>query len=283
MDIEEEFFYEKAKENTENAIEILLYLFVSFDIGIIVYSNLKFKSTNKNVKALIDLLCSFLFIDIVQKFLNIKKIKNSMTTFIFELFLSVLSTIQFYLILASLETIFDATKITRNLKFFELMNIFPLSIIFFFITFSYDKFIVFYHSSSKVLSIIQYLAVIFCMYKLYDFLKKKFIEIVDNSVKKKIILNRKLCLMLLGSPLSSLILLITYYVIKIIFLFFTFKLLFIYEIIILKIVKEGSKYFIYLVLMVFLYSLNEFNLKNEINNTISKNIDEEEKVIINNN
>ena len=281
MDIEKEFLYEKTKESTENAIEIMLYFFVFFDIGIIVYSNFKFKSKNESVKTLIDILCSFLFIDIVMKFINLRKIKDSMSIVFYELFLSALSTAEFYLILSSLENIFHATKVTRNLKFFDLMNILPLSIIFFFITFSYDRFFNFYKDSKKILVMLQYIAIIYCIYKLYEFIKNKIIEIVDNSVKKQILINRKLCLLILGSPLSTFILLETNYVIKIFFLFIKNKLLFIYEIIILKIVQEGSKYFIYLILVLLLYSLNEYNIKKEINNKNSRNNDEEEKVIIN--
>lgn len=281
MDIEKEFLYEKTKESTENAIEIMLYFFVFFDIGIIVYSNFKFKSKNESVKTLIDILCSFLFIDIVLKFINLRKIKDSMSIVFYELFLSSLSTAEFYLILSSLENIFHATKVTRNLKFFDLMNILPLSIIFFFITFSYDRFFNFYKDSKKILVMLQYIAIIYCIYKLYEFIKNKIIEIVDNSVKKQILINRKLCLLILGSPLSTFILLETNYVIKIFFLFIKNKLLFIYEIIILKIVQEGSKYFIYLILVLLLYSLNEYNIKKEINNKNSRNNDEEEKVIIN--
>lgn len=282
MDIEKEFLYEKTKESTENAIEIMLYFFVFFDIGIIVYSNFKFKSKNESVKTLIDILCSFLFIDIVLKFINLRKIKDSMSIVFYELFLSALSTAEFYLILSSLENIFHATKVTRNLKFFDLMNILPLSIIFFFITFSYDRFFNFYKDSKKILVMLQYIAIIYCIYKLYEFIKNKIIEIVDNSVKKQILINRKLCLLILGSPLSTFILLETNYVIKIFFLFIKNKLLFIYEIIILKIVQEGSKYFIYLILVLLLYSLNEYNIKKEIIEKKSRNTDEEEKVIINN-
>ena len=281
MDIEKEFLYEKTKENTEKAIEIMLYFFVFFDIGIIVYSNFKFKSKNESVKTLIDILCSFLFIDIVLKFINLRKIKDSMSIVFYELFLSALSTAEFYLILSSLESIFHATKVTRNLKFFDLMNILPLSIIFFFITFSYDRLFYFYKDSTKILVMLQYIAIIYCIYKLYEFIKNKIIEIVDNSVKKQILINRKLCLLILGSPLSTFILLETNYVIKIFFLFIKNKLLFIYEIIILNIVQEGSKYFIYLILVLLLYSLNEYNIKKEINNKNSRNNDEEEKVIIN--
>lgn len=281
MDIEKEFLYEKTKENTEKAIEIMLYFFVFFDIGIIVYSNFKFKSKNESVKTLIDILCSFLFIDIVLKFINLRKIKDSMSIVFYELFLSALSTAEFYLILSSLESIFHATKVTRNLKFFDLMNILPLSIIFFFITFSYDRLFYFYKDSTKILVMLQYIAIIYCIYKLYEFIKNKIIEIVDNSVKKQILINRKLCLLILGSPLSTFILLETNYIIKIFFLFIKNKLLFIYEIIILNIVQEGSKYFIYLILVLLLYSLNEYNIKKEINNKNSRNNDEEEKVIIN--
>ena len=281
MDIEKEFLYEKTKENTEKAIEIMLYFFVFFDIGIIVYSNFKFKSKNESVKTLIDILCSFLFIDIVLKFINLRKIKDSMSIVFYELFLSALSTAEFYLILSSLESIFHATKVTRNLKFFDLMNILPLSIIFFFITFSYERLFYFYKDSTKILVMLQYIAIIYCIYKLYEFIKNKIIEIVDNSVKKQILINRKLCLLILGSPLSTFILLETNYIIKIFFLFIKNKLLFIYEIIILNIVQEGSKYFIYLILVLLLYSLNEYNIKKEINNKNSRNNDEEEKVIIN--
>jgi hypothetical protein len=282
MDIEKEFLYEDNKENIENAIEIMIYFFIFFDIGIIIFSNCKFKSKNEGVKSLIDILCSFLFIDIVMKFINIRKIKDSISTFVYELFLSALSTAQFYLILASLENIFHATKVRKNLKFFDLMSIFPLSIIYFFLTFSYDKFFSIYQKPKIIFGVIQYITAIYCIYKLYELIKIKIIDIVNNSVKKKIIINTKLCLLILGSPLSAYILLITYYAIKICFLFIKNNLLFIYETIILKIFQEGSKYFIYLILMLFLYSLNEYNIKKEIIEKKSRNTDEEEKVIINN-
>ena len=58
-----------------------------------------------------------------MKFLNVKKIKDSMSTHFFELLLSILSTAQFYLILTTFETIFHATKVTKNLKFFDLLDI----------------------------------------------------------------------------------------------------------------------------------------------------------------
>ena len=281
MVIKKDFLYEKTKENIENAIELLLYFFVSFDIGIIVYSNCKFKSKNKNVKSLTYILCSFLFVDIVFKIINVRKIKVSMPTFFYEIFLSALSSIQFYLILSSLETVFHATKITRNLKFFNLISIFPLSIIFFFLTFSYDKFFKFYKRSKKIYGMIQYITIIYCIYKLYELSKTKIIEIINNSVKKKIIINKKICLLILGSPLPEFFLLIAYYTIKISFLFIKNKLLFIYEIILLNIFQESSKYFIYFILMLFLYSLNEYNIKKENKNINSKNNDEEEVVKIN--
>jgi hypothetical protein len=282
MDIEKEFLYEKAKESIEKAVEIIIYFFASFNIGIIVYSYFKFKSINKTVKSLIDILCSFIFIDIIMKFLNVKKIKDSMSTHFFELLLSILSTAQFYLILTSFETIFHATKVTKNLKFFDLLDIFPLSIIFFFLTFSYDKFFNFCNDTKKFFGMIQYIAIIFCIYNLYELIKAKITEIVENSIKKKILVDRRICLIILGSPLSAFILLITYYIIKIFFLFNQNKILLIYEIIILKIVQEGSKYFICLILMIFLYSLNEYNINKENNNKNSKNNEEEENVIINN-
>jgi hypothetical protein len=127
----------------------------------------------------------------------------------------------------------------------------------------------------------QYITIILCIYKLYGLIKTKITEIVNNSLKKNIIINKKFYLIMLGSPLSELILLITHYTIKISFLFIENKLLFIYEIILLNIFQECSKYFIYLILLLFLYSLNEYNIKKENKNINSKNNDEEEVVKIN--
>jgi hypothetical protein len=282
MDIKKDFLYEKTKEKIENAIELLLYFLVSFDIGIIAYSNFKFKSKNKNVKSLIYILSSFLFVDIEFKIINVRKIKDYIPTFFYEIILSALSSIQFYLILTSLETLFHATKATKNIKFFDSISIFPLSTIFFFLTFSYDKFFNFNSRSKKIFGMIQYIAIIYCIYNLYKLIKTKITEIVNNSLKKKIIINKKFYLIILGSPLSELILLIAHYTIKISFLFIENKLLFIYEIILLNIFQECSKYFIYLILLLFLYSLNEYNIKKENKNINSKNNDEEENVKINN-
>ena len=185
MDIKNDFLYEKTKENIENAIEILLYFLIYFDIGIIAYSNFKFKSKNKNVKSLIYILCSFLFVDIVFNIINVRKIKDSIPSFFYELILSALSSTQFYLILSSLETVFHATKATKNLKFFDSISIFPLSIIFFFLTFSYDKFFNSNSRSKKIFGMTQYIAIIYCIYKLYNLTKTKITEIVNNSLKKK--------------------------------------------------------------------------------------------------
>ena len=215
MDINKDFLYEKTKERFENGIELLLYFLIIFDIGIIVYLIFKFKSRNKNVKSLIYILSSFIFVDIVFKILNVRKIKDSMPTFFYSIFLSALSSTQFYLILTSLETVFHATKITRNLKFFNLISIFPLSIIFFFLTFSYDKFFKFYKRSKKIYGMIQYITIIYCIYKLYELSKTKIIEIINNSVKKKIIINKKICLLILFSFFFVFFFLIFFYIIKI--------------------------------------------------------------------
>ena len=281
MDIEKELLYEKGLESTEDAVEIMLYVFASFDIGIIIYSNFKFKSEKKGVKSLKEILCSFIIINIAMKFIDIKKIKYSKSSFYYELFLSVLSTAQFYLILTSLEVIFNATKVTRNIKFYNIISIFPLSIIFFFIAFSYDIFLSFYTNSKRIFGMIQYITAIICIYNLYGFINKRIIEIVDNSLKKRIIISKGFCFIILGAPHSTFILFFIYYAIKLFFLFVNNKFLFIYEIIILKIIQEGSKYFIYLILMIFLYSINEYNIRKEINNNNYRNNDEEEKVIIN--
>jgi len=85
MDIEKELLYEKGLESTEDAVEIMLYVFASFDIGIIIYSNFKFKSEKKGVKSLKEILCSFIIINIAMKFIYIKKIKYSKSSFYYEL------------------------------------------------------------------------------------------------------------------------------------------------------------------------------------------------------
>ena len=227
-------------ENYESADKILTLLFAVIDFIIIIFSLFNLKSKNKKIYLLKYKLIALFIIDIILKIHYANKyykIKSLFKEIIFSAFIS----FQFFLILSFLEQGYNDTKVSKKGKFNKNINIKFTCIIFFVITFPYDKF----SSSQKKICFIQSLILIYSIFVLYSKLKNKIIKIVQNVIKQNDIKDKNIFLFILGSPFPCLIFYITYYILRIIFLSINNQDFIIYTNIILKIIKDSSKYFLF--------------------------------------
>ena len=110
--------------------------------------------------------------------------------------------------------------------------------------------------------LLQSFYLLYFIYKGYEHYKEKIVKIVNN-LKGKDEKNDKLNQFILGSPQSCFFLFSFYYIIKIILVFINNPIFLIYANILLNIVKEASKYFVFFICIVILYQLNKMKFEDE--------------------
>ena len=161
-----------------------------------------------------------------------------------------------------------------------------LSLIFFFSTFSYYK-IPFISSNSfinrfiKVFHVLQCILIIIIIFKFQEEIKSKITKIANTFIKETNA-KKNLYLIILGSPLSCLILFTIYFIIKIItFIFIKSPIYIVYIRIILNIIKETCKYFFFICEAI-IYVANQIKISKEQKiKTKYNNYTEETEIIIN--
>ena len=119
----------KNYENYKNADKIMTLLFAIIDFIIILFSFFNFKSKNKKIYLLKYNLFNIFIIDIFLRIFNINNFYKEIKI-IKECFLSILITIQFYLILCFLEQAYNDTRILKKGKFFKKLKINYFSVMF---------------------------------------------------------------------------------------------------------------------------------------------------------
>lgn len=254
----DEYIERQFIENYENADIILTLLFAIVDIIIILFSLFNLSSKNQKIYLLKYKLFSVFIIDILLRILYVKKYYKE-DSFFKECLFSVLISAQFFLILSFLEQAYYDTRIIKKGKFFKKLNIRLTCILFLIITFPYNKFT----SSPKEICFFQSLIIIYSIFLLYSKLKNKVIKIVQNIINQTLLYDKHMFLCVLGSPLPCLIFFMTYYILRIFFLYLENPDLIIYANIILKIIKDSSKYFLFFILEIILYMMNENKMKKE--------------------
>ena len=265
----DDFLNSELKENYESADVILTLLFAVIDFIIILFSLFNLSSKNKKIYLLKNKLISLFIIDIILKILYTNKYYE-LSSLYKEIIFQALISFQFFLILSFLEQAYNDINITKKGHFYKNWNSKILCIIFSLITFPYDKF----SSSEKEICLIQSLILVYCIFLLYSKLKNKVIKIVQNILKQTSAEDKNIFLCILGSPLPCLIFFITYYILKIVFLSINNQDFVIYANIILKIIKDSAKYFLFFILEVILYILCENRMKNE---KLGNDFDEDKK------
>jgi hypothetical protein len=270
----DEFLINELKENYESANVILTLLFAVIDFIIIIFSLFNLGSKNKKIFLLKYKLISLFIIDIILKILYTNK-DFKINSLYKEIFFQALISIQFHLILSFLEQGYNDTRISNKEYTRKKWNSKFLCIIFSFVTFPYDKF----SSSEKEICFIQSLILIYGAFVLYSKLKNKIIKIVQNILKQTTPQDKNMFLCILGSPLPCLMFFVTYYILRIIFLSINNQDSIIYANIILKIIKDSSKYFLFFILEVLLYILSENKVEKEY---LAQDSDENKKIKNNN-
>ena len=268
----DEHLNHEFKQNYENA-EIILTLFFAFiDFIIIIFSLFNLKSKNKKIYMLKYKLFALIIIDIISRILYSMQFHKEVRLYK-ECVFSIINTSQLYLILSFLEQSYNDTKITKKGKFFKKNSKKKLCIIFSVVTFSYDKF----SSSQKEVCLIQSFIILYCAYVLYVKLKTKIIKIVGNIMKQTTFTDIRIFFCILGSPLPCIMFFIGYYALKIIFLCLENQNMIIYANIILNIIKDSSKFFLFFILEILLYAVAGVKMEKE---QLSNYLDENKEVRI---
>ena len=266
--LKEEYVDKESIMSYEKSDIIITIFFAIIDLLIIVLSSLNLKSKNKNITALKHQLIKIFIIDIIMRMLYTKK--YSTWSIFKEVLLTIMNSCQFYLVISFLyEVAFNPKAITTLKKSIARNRRFNLFILFFMITFSYEKLIMLIEFSKnliiifkKIIIFLQSICIICCIYIFYKDFKKKIFEIVNNIINEK---NQKgnIGLIIMGSPQSILVLYLFYYFLKIIFVFIKTPVFHIYANIILNILKDTCKYCIFFLCEAIIYLLNQTKIEKE--------------------
>jgi hypothetical protein len=254
----DEYFEKELIETYESAEIILTLLFAFIDLVIIICSLFNLKSKNQKIYLLKYKLFGLFLVDILLRILYAKKY-HKVNSVYNEIVFSFLKTYQFFLILSFFEQIFNDTRLNKKGKFYKKLSCKQLCITFSLVTFSYEKF----SKSQKEICLIQSLIIIYCIFVLYIRLRNKIIKIVDNLVSQKTNQRKKTYLCILGSPFICFIFYFTYYILKILFLTLESQEHIIYANIILKIIIDSSKYFLFSILELLLYVIGNNKMQKE--------------------
>ena len=261
----EEYFEEddpiKISINCYEKSDVILSVFFAFiDLVSILFFVLKIISENEKVMKLKAKLFKLFVIDFILRLLYTRKYTS--WTLTKEIFMTFMSSVQFYLVLSFILISMNSKEESNKTKIYSTCSLF------FFLTFSYEYMLVLSSNSNiiillnKLILLLQSIYTLHCIYKLSEFFKDKVVDIV-NILKGNNNKLEKLNLFILGSPQSCYFLFYFYYILKIIFIFIKNPIFVIYANILLNIVKEASKYFSFFICIAIIYQMNKIKLEDE--------------------
>ena len=268
--LDENYLDKKSISSYENSYIILTILMAVVDLIVIIISLLNLKSKSRNVEKLKSKLMKLFVIDIIVRLLYTRK--YSQCNVYQEVIITLLNTSQFYLIISFLDEILYNPTTSQLKKSNDKYKRAKLCIFFFLFTFSYEKFTFpykityyMYFKINKIIYLIQSFFILLCLYALYLKLKIKIIEI-GNNIKSELTESKSQIIIynfILGSPQACLTLFMVYYILAILFLFIRRHVILIYANILLNIIKNTSKLFVFLICEVIIYILNKIKVKKE--------------------
>ena len=261
----------------ENSDIIITIFFAILDLISVVIFSLNLKPDNKNINYLKQILIRLFSIDIIIRILYTRK--YSAWSIYKEISLNIMTSIQFYLIISFLSlSLYNSKELKGKGKIIQLCGIF------FLITFSYEKLFnnfsnlnFFSFLINKMIVLIQSFCILYCIYKFYKDVQRN-LEIINIKKVDEFKKNNKIYLLILGSPQSSFILFSIYYSLRIISTFINNPIVLIYANIVLNILKETSKYFIFFVCQAVIWYLNKMGFKNEEEERNKSQNEEKEKL-----
>ena len=223
------------------------YFCAILDTIIIIISSFNLKSKISNIEKLNIKISKIVIIDIIIRIAYTRKYLNKI--FLIEILLNVLNTCLFYLIL------FFFDYILNNNKNKDYEKRIQFSVIFFFITLSYEK--IYFIKFDKLIIIIQSFIIIFFIYYFYKDIKEKFNNIATYIINETEQKYKIIFLIILGSPYIIFNFLFSYYFLRIFFLFIKDPRFFIYTNIVLIIIKDSSKYFVFFICKAIIYLISK--------------------------
>ena len=265
--LDENYVDSESITSYENSDIILTILFAILDLIVIIISLLTLKSKSRNIVKLKSKLMKLFVIDIIIRILYTRRY-NQWNVYQ-EILITILNTSQFYLIISFLDEILYTPTTSKLKKSNDKYKRVKFCIIFFIFTFSYDK-IAFsdeityylYFKINKLIYLLQCFIILYFLYALYKELKIKIFEIVNNIISES---QRKyiICRFVIGSPQSCLTLFMIYYILAILFLFIRRHVFLIYANILLNIIKNSSKVFVFFICEAIIYILNKIKVEKE--------------------
>ena len=248
-----EYFDQESIISYEKS-EIIQEIYYSvLDLAFIFFSIFKFIYKNKHIKSLKNKLIRVFMFDIVGRIIYTRQYKS--WNIYKELIILLINSMQFYLILSFLIKIAYQNKAHNLKKSNKKTDVTKACFIFFLINFQYENYLNKY--VYKLILSLRCICILFFLFKIYINLREIILEISNNRIKQsKALTNNKINFFILGSPLSSTLLFALYYLLKVSIIFIKTPILILYLNIVLNIIKNSSKYFVFLICGAIIYVLN---------------------------
>lgn len=250
----------ESKENYDKFNILHSYCYIVFDFLSYIIISFIIKSKNNAISLVKYKLYILLLVDIIYR-ISFIKTYFLLTSISKELLLTLLSSCQFYLILSFLEDVCKKVDFGQNFDDFEKLYPFKRSIYFFFIIFSYENFA---NGFIKTIFLIENLVILGGLFKIYGLLRNKVYEItlVLANIKQK----NEFIFLIKFQTINPFIFLSFCYILNIIGIFIDNPINLFYLNIIMIIIKEVGKYFIFILFGFIIYSLKKYLFNEEKSN-----------------
>jgi hypothetical protein len=259
---------EESEENTKQILDkanmILSYIFSLFNFFIIIISHYILKAKSNNLKLLKIKLFALIIIDSISSLMYINY-RFYFDLFFYELFFSILTSIEFYLFISFIYQIFNTTEISQNSKSLKLINPIQLCVLFLLQIFSYYKFTYLY---SLFLIILQRIIIFICIALLYRHLRNA-ITTISIRLLSKDLQNKKIYYYLKIINLVGLIFMLCNNTVQAFLFMVKNNSSQMYIKIALNSINYGIKYFIFILFEVIIYTLSNSYYKNNTDEIIN--------------
>jgi len=249
----------EAIENYKKIDILLAYILIFINFLFYIIISIILKSKNKYIILLKYKLFALFIVDIIYR-ISYFKTYFFLISLSKELIFSLLASAEFFIILNFLNEVPKKLQSSReeNEKNSDNLDPFNTSTIFFFFIFSYDKFT---HGFTNIIYLIENIALIGGVFKLYGHLRNNVLEII-LIIKNKINNNNEKAInnIIETILINPLIFFTLYYIMKIVTIFIENEVILVYINIVSLFFKELSKYLIFVLLTSIVYSLEKYVL-----------------------
>ena len=247
---------DEEDENILKKINIISgYLFLGTNIFIIFALIILIDSKMKNIRLLKYKLFVFIILDSISVFLYENVFKN--LTYVFksiigDILFTCFSSIEFYLFISFIYQVYNYTKISKLAKKIVLINPVLLSFLFFFVTFSYHKYL---NLFPEIIKFLEHFIILCCITLLYRYLR------IKTKLIKSNLLPRDINSVIIYDSLKRLnsigfLFIVCYNVLKIITKYIP-KIFLLYIYVIVNGVNFLFKYFIFFSFAIIIYQFNK--------------------------